>query len=130
MAILHGSWLPGSIFTSASANAEDSAEEAVTSSPGCFFLWGEVWRRVEPLPSTDASLAHPFTLSWRELRDRLAEQERQQTTESSKQSLLETFADRQYWTTLSSEERRDIYRALVNRIVIQDGEIVQIEIMV
>jgi len=65
-----------------------------------------------------------------ELRDRLAEQERQQTTESSKQSLLETFADRQYWTTLSSEERRDIYRALVNRIVIQDGEIVQIEIMV
>jgi len=72
MAILHGSWLPGSIFTSASANAEDSAEEAVTSSPGCFFLWGEVWRRVEPLPSTDASLAHPFTLSWRELRDRLA----------------------------------------------------------
>ncbi|MEO1209203.1 MAG: DEAD/DEAH box helicase [Cyanobacteria bacterium J06638_20] len=70
MAILHGSWLPGSICTSASA-AEDAAEGNVRGAAGCFFLWGEVWRRVDPLPATDASLSHPFTLTWAELRDRL-----------------------------------------------------------
>ena len=55
MTILHGSWLIQS--------------EAETLSPsGSFFLWGERWRRVDPLTSSDDQiLAHPFCMDQDEL---------------------------------------------------------------
>ena len=55
MTILHGSWLIQS-------NAE------TTSPTGCFFLWGEVWRRVNPPEWKDNEiLPHPFCMDQGEL---------------------------------------------------------------
>ena len=56
MAILHGSW----IF-----QTQDQLPY--------FLIWGEVWRRVEPIhsPSANEVLPHPFTMSAAELQDLL-----------------------------------------------------------
>lgn len=69
MAILHGNWLtPAQVSPVASPfrGLDDS-------SSGYFFLWGEVWRRIDPLnPGTDSpTLPHPFVMSARELLDSL-----------------------------------------------------------
>jgi SNF2 family DNA or RNA helicase len=56
MAILHGSWISPS-------------PDAVTES-GYFFLWGETWRRIDPIAPADP-LPHPFAMTEAELRDRL-----------------------------------------------------------
>jgi len=71
MAVLHGSWLPAT-RSSASASEDGVAE----SREACFFLWGEVWRRVDPLPEADGLIPHPFAMTWEELRPMLAGLER------------------------------------------------------
>jgi len=72
MAVLHGSWLPETI-----ALAPPSPPEAVSPERAAgFFLWGEVWRRVDPSPVGDALMVHPFALGWDELRATLQELER------------------------------------------------------
>ena len=55
MAILHGSWI---------LQAQDQLPY--------FLIWGEVWRRVEPIHSPSANeLPHPFAMSAAELQDLL-----------------------------------------------------------
>jgi SNF2 family DNA or RNA helicase len=57
MAILHGSWISPS-------QAPDSA--------GYFLIWGEIWRRIDPIVmSTDSQMAHPFAMAEGELRELL-----------------------------------------------------------
>ena len=78
MAILHGSWLIHSQLdaeTQLRQEARTAPSDRATASQGCLFLWGEVWRRIEPemlhigLPDAlDASVqSHPFALSLLEL---------------------------------------------------------------
>lgn len=52
MAILHGSWIPQIQSSSAGQPEVDTDPWA-----GCFFLWGETWRRIEPvaLPSQSSA---------------------------------------------------------------------------
>lgn len=44
--------------------------------------------------------------------------------------LLQVFSDRTYWTTLLDDEKRQIYRALVEKVVVRNGEIEQIVLKV
>lgn len=61
MAILHGSWIP---------HSQSRAETAAQA--GYFFVWGEVWRRVDPiLPSEPQPVSHPFAVTATELADEL-----------------------------------------------------------
>jgi SNF2 family DNA or RNA helicase len=76
MAILHGSWI---------SHPQDSTLASVgkageLSDRSGFFIWGEVWRRVEPLELEDlasresgqlalASALHPFAMTAEELKD-------------------------------------------------------------
>jgi SNF2 family DNA or RNA helicase len=55
MAILHGSWIP-----------QSQASEAI----GHFFLWGETWRRIDPIDRS-SSVDHPFAMTEGDLRDLL-----------------------------------------------------------
>ncbi|MEB3232580.1 MAG: DEAD/DEAH box helicase [Leptolyngbyaceae bacterium] len=58
MTILHGSWLLQS----------ESQAETEPGQSGCFFIWGEVWQRVEPIiPLADQPAAHPFCLDQKAL---------------------------------------------------------------
>ena len=76
MAILHGSW----IFQAQEQPSASIAPHAEIS-PDCsayFLIWGEVWRRVEPVSSQspdrqslDHLLPHPFAMSAEELRELL-----------------------------------------------------------
>ncbi|PSB05691.1 hypothetical protein C7B76_30975, partial [filamentous cyanobacterium CCP2] len=45
MAILHGSW----ISDSQQGLAQSSSDSASPNAGGYFLIWGEVWRRVEPM---------------------------------------------------------------------------------
>lgn len=59
MAILHGSWIappPGATSSSPADDRED----------GYFLIWGETWRRIEPIVSPDQPL-HPFAMTADEL---------------------------------------------------------------
>jgi SNF2 family DNA or RNA helicase len=58
MAILHGSWIPQSHDPEAA---------------GYFFVWGETWRRIDPIeiPAESLSVAHPFAMAEEELRELL-----------------------------------------------------------
>ena len=67
MAILHGSWLPSTLPPSLST-AAIAPDEGVPKAQGCFFVWGEMWRRVDPLPGGRSDLPHPFAMDWAELR--------------------------------------------------------------
>ena len=44
--------------------------------------------------------------------------------------LLQVFSDRTYWTTLLDEEKRQIYRALVEKVIVRDGGVEQIVLKV
>ncbi|WP_088892477.1 DEAD/DEAH box helicase [Leptolyngbya ohadii] len=73
MAILHGNWItPSPSPNSAASSAAD----------GYFLLWGEIWRRVEPIGS-DSGLTHaplnPFCMTEGELRDWLRSLHKAQT---------------------------------------------------
>jgi hypothetical protein len=78
MAILHGSWLIHSqsdAETQVCQEARTTPSDRSTASQGCLFLWGEVWRRIEPemlhgdLPDDlDGSVQrHPFAMTALEL---------------------------------------------------------------
>jgi SNF2 family DNA or RNA helicase len=58
MAILHGSWI-GSSSSQRPAQA------------GYFFVWGETWRRIEPIAPADTPPIHPFAMDRDELKDLL-----------------------------------------------------------
>jgi SNF2 family DNA or RNA helicase len=62
MAILHGSWLLQPLEQSLPAPGL-----AVAPQSGCFLIWAETWRRVEPLPIASTPMSHPFALSAAEL---------------------------------------------------------------
>mgnify|MGYP003338478138 CR=1 FL=1 len=49
-------------------------------------------------------------------------------TESQRQLLINVFTDPLYWETLEDKERRNIYRTLVNRVVIEGGEVIKVEL--
>ncbi|MBD3881651.1 DEAD/DEAH box helicase [Phormidium tenue FACHB-886] len=79
MAILHGSWVLQPQSQSQSSGLTPPQSEA-NDDRAYFFVWGEVWRRVEPIETqnTDSSNVlqpavplHPFTMSAEELRDLL-----------------------------------------------------------
>jgi site-specific DNA recombinase len=44
--------------------------------------------------------------------------------------LLQSFRDPLYWKSIAPEQRRDIYRALVERVVIKDGQVERVELRV
>jgi DNA invertase Pin-like site-specific DNA recombinase len=44
--------------------------------------------------------------------------------------LLKVFKDPDYWKTLNNVEKLDIYQALVDRVMIRDGEVVKVDLMV
>jgi site-specific DNA recombinase len=61
------------------------------------------------------------------------QQRRQVTTavtSEQRELLLQVFGDPIYWKTLKDEEKREIYRALVERVVIRDGKVEQVELRV
>ncbi|MCU0570926.1 MAG: SNF2-related protein [Oculatellaceae cyanobacterium Prado106] len=67
MAILHGSWITAT--GAASGTVEQLAEPE-----GYFFLWGETWRRIDPIEVPDnssAPLPQPFAMTEMELRELL-----------------------------------------------------------
>jgi DNA invertase Pin-like site-specific DNA recombinase len=63
-----------------------------------------------------------------------AYQQRQQvaTVVSSEQRnlLLQVFGDPLYWKTLMTDEKREIYRALVERVMIRNGQVETVELRV
>lgn len=61
MAILHGSW----IIPSSSHVVHSSTAESLENQSHCFFIWGETWRRIDPvMPEPDATpLRQPFTMT-------------------------------------------------------------------
>jgi SNF2 family DNA or RNA helicase len=76
MAILHGSWILQA-YDQPSASIAPQAETSPDRLP-YFLLWGEVWRRIEPVNSNSLDdqspkelLPHPFAMSAAELRDLL-----------------------------------------------------------
>jgi SNF2 family DNA or RNA helicase len=68
MAILYGSWLTPAQFSDWTALHQTDAEIPTNSqtNTGCFFLWGEVWRRMEETPET-GDRTHPFAMTPAEL---------------------------------------------------------------
>jgi DNA invertase Pin-like site-specific DNA recombinase len=44
----------------------------------------------------------------------------------NRELLLQVFGDRSYWKTLLDEEKQEIFRALVERIVLKDGKVEQV----
>ncbi|MBD2425370.1 fdxN element excision recombinase XisF [Phormidium sp. FACHB-1136] len=54
------------------------------------------------------------------------------TTLSSGQRdlLLQTFGDPLYWKTLTPEQKRDLYRELVERVIVRDGQVERVELRV
>ncbi|HEY9641554.1 MAG TPA: DEAD/DEAH box helicase [Coleofasciculaceae cyanobacterium] len=67
MAILHGSWISQPQGQASDLAIDPSATET-SAEGGYFFIWGEVWRRVEPMQNGDA-MPHPFAMTAEELRD-------------------------------------------------------------
>ncbi|HEY9629516.1 MAG TPA: DEAD/DEAH box helicase [Coleofasciculaceae cyanobacterium] len=69
MAILHGSWIsqPQDQRVTPAAKAGEPSDRPV------FFVWGEIWRRVEPLELENSEphlfAPHPFAMTAEELRD-------------------------------------------------------------
>ncbi|NJO39827.1 MAG: DEAD/DEAH box helicase [Cyanobacteria bacterium CRU_2_1] len=69
MAILHGSWIRQSQRQTSTQSVTESthADDRSGFQSGYFFIWGEIWRRVEPIEvatdripeSTSATLSHP-----------------------------------------------------------------------
>jgi site-specific DNA recombinase len=44
----------------------------------------------------------------------------------NRELLLQVFGDRSYWKTLLDEEKQEIFRALVERIIVRDGKVEQV----
>ena len=44
--------------------------------------------------------------------------------------LLQVFGDSLYWKTLMDEEKQEIYRALVERVIVKDGQVDRVELRV
>lgn len=63
-----------------------------------------------------------------------AYQQQQQTATAlnveQRDLLLQTFGDSLYWEALTPESKRDIYRELVERIIIKDGQVERVELRV
>jgi DNA invertase Pin-like site-specific DNA recombinase len=51
-------------------------------------------------------------------------------TSEQRDLLLQVFGDPLYWKTLMDEEKREIYRALVERVVIKGGQVERVELRV
>jgi site-specific DNA recombinase len=49
---------------------------------------------------------------------------------ASQELLLQVFGDRSYWKTLLAEEKRELYRNLVDRVVIRAGQVERVELKV
>jgi site-specific DNA recombinase len=49
---------------------------------------------------------------------------------ANRELLLQVFGDRLYWKTLSDAEKQHIYRALVERVVMKDGQVVSVVLKV
>ncbi|HEY9806297.1 MAG TPA: SNF2 helicase-associated domain-containing protein, partial [Candidatus Obscuribacterales bacterium] len=69
MAILHGSWLLQTSSNLADQSASEPGSAPSLDSTGCFFVWGETWRRIadEIAATTDTIPAHPFAIASSEL---------------------------------------------------------------
>jgi hypothetical protein len=52
--------------------------------------------------------------------------QRAQVDEGNRELLLRCFSDRLYWKTLPDEEKRDLYRALVDRVIIRESQVEQV----
>ncbi|WP_198806932.1 fdxN element excision recombinase XisF [Leptolyngbya sp. BL0902] len=44
--------------------------------------------------------------------------------------LLQTFSDPLYWKTLTPEQKRELYRALVERVIVKDGQVERVDLRV
>ena len=44
--------------------------------------------------------------------------------------LLQVFGDRSYWHTLLDDDKREIYRILVERVVVKDGQVESVALKV
>ncbi|MGF1566877.1 MAG: fdxN element excision recombinase XisF [Nodosilinea sp.] len=51
-------------------------------------------------------------------------------TSEQRELLLQVFGDSLYWKTLMDEEKKEIYRALVERVAIKDGQVERVELRV
>jgi len=70
-----------------------------------------------------------------DLQQQIDQFNRQKQTVSQQHSenrelLLKVFGDRSYWKTLLEEEKLEIYRALVDRVVIRDGQVERVDLKV
>lgn len=70
-----------------------------------------------------------------DLRQQIEAYERKQqvatvVTSEQRDLLLQVFGDPLYWKTLMDEEKREIYRALVERVVIKGGQVERVELRV
>jgi DNA invertase Pin-like site-specific DNA recombinase len=54
----------------------------------------------------------------------------QQQEVNSRLDLLKSFSDFLYWRTLSDDKKREVYRALVERIVVRDGVVTEIALKI
>ncbi|MEP0869501.1 DEAD/DEAH box helicase [Trichocoleus desertorum AS-A10] len=73
MAILHGSWLLQTSKNVAHQSASELGEHSSLNFTGCFFVWGETWRRIaeDTAITTDQVPEHPFAIAPSELADLL-----------------------------------------------------------
>ncbi|HEY9750201.1 MAG TPA: SNF2 helicase-associated domain-containing protein, partial [Allocoleopsis sp.] len=69
MAILHGSWLLQTSSNLAHQSASEPGSAPSLDFTGCFFVWGEAWRRIadEIAITTDTIPVHPFAIAPDEL---------------------------------------------------------------
>lgn len=60
-----------------------------------------------------------------------AKSQQQEVVDVEKRELLiSTFSNEWYWEGLLDENKRDIYRALIKRVVVKDGVVVDVELLV
>jgi Pyruvate/2-oxoacid:ferredoxin oxidoreductase delta subunit len=51
-------------------------------------------------------------------------------TSEQRDLLLQVFGDPLYWKTLMDDEKREIYRALVERVIVKDSQVERVELKV
>jgi hypothetical protein len=49
-------------------------------------------------------------------------------SEKQRQLLINVFTDPLYWETLEDTEKRNIFRTLVDRVVVKDAEVIRVEL--
>ncbi|MEB3213810.1 MAG: hypothetical protein VKL39_20850, partial [Leptolyngbyaceae bacterium] len=69
MAILHGSWIipPQASHQHIQPSSQSATPSHSSSLHATFFIWGEVWRRVDPFVPDTSMPAHPYSMSREEL---------------------------------------------------------------